>query len=234
MRCCSPSNGSAGSLRPLIRHCRRGGRRTRAVREALLRFPPTDSSVCYVFCATLFVARLTCDRSRDSPPSSTTVCVCVCGSSPPPPPLRLSHRFTPPRAPLAQETTFLIRPRTERNNEQTSGSSGRNPVVKSAVTCPLVSPPTHLSAFTYLPTYLPTMKTAKMRLFAADRHPLLLELVAHLGLKLSWNFMEMEGFPDTVELHLRESFLKVRTPIRSGSIDCRWGRRREGGREDLN
>lgn len=115
MRCCSPSNGSAGSLRPLIRHCRRGGRRTRAVREALLRFPPTDSSVCYVFCATLFVARLTCDRSRDSPPSSTTVCVCVCVDRAPLPRLfvyRTGSRHPAPRS-LKKPRSLFARARSE-------------------------------------------------------------------------------------------------------------------------
>lgn len=188
-------------------------------------------------CVTFSVQRFSLHASRVivrvTPPLLRPPCVCVCGSSPPPPPLRLSHRFTPPRAPLAQETTFLIRPRTERNNEQTSGSSGRNPVVKSAVTCPLVSPPTHLSAFTYLPTYLPTMKTAKMRLLAADRHPLLLELVAHLGLKLSWNFMEMEGVSRYSGTPFTRELFKS-SHANSIGLDRLSLGKKKGGREDLN
>lgn len=96
--------------------------------------------VCYVFCATLFCNASRVIRSRDSPDSlslSLSPSHSARGSTP-------SSFITPVHTPLRSPRTLpknhvpYSPAHGERNNEQTSGHA-RNPVVKSAVTCPLVS-----------------------------------------------------------------------------------------------
>ena len=94
--------------------------------------------VCYVFCATLFCKASRVIRSRDSPDSLSLSLLLTAPVDRPP--LRLSRRSTPLRSPrtLPKNHVPYSPAHGERNNEQTSGHA-RNPVVKSAVTCPLVS-----------------------------------------------------------------------------------------------